>query len=344
MANLYDFDENKKAAGWGILKPGATTSGGSNPLAFATSLNPKPRGPVAVAPQGSQTFNTSTPGADSGVIGGGGGGGGGAANAAAKASSQKANEATARLVEQQRSLIDAFGVQRDTKLGGITQGYEGADSLLLKNYGTALTGLMGNKSQNEMAEADASFSNIANAARERQSISDQASSQGAGETDLLRAQLQSLRNYSSNQGEVNRSFHDTLQSINNSLSSLNSDTASSRVNIFNQAEADRESAWANYANQTSDAWTQIMNIEGANNNVDSDYSTAYNRLHADAGSKAAEAVKNSYKKAVVPAGHTDWAGKGAKEERALTSTNRATAVNLGGPTKRPEGATLRKWN
>lgn len=334
MANLYDFDENKKAAGWGILKPGATTSGGSNPLAFATSLNPKPRGPVAVAPQGSQTFNTSTPGADSGVIGGGGDGGYAAAKAAAD---RKQNEGITAVVNQQKKLIDAFNAQRDVKLANVTNSFNDSDALLLKNYGTALTGLMGNKSQNEMAEADASFSNVANAVRERQGVSEQAASQGAGETDLLRAQLQALRNYSSNQGEVNRSFHDTLQGINNAVGSLNSDTATSRTNLYNQAEADRESIYANTANQVSDAWTQILNAESSG-------ADGYARQYANAGDEAAAAVNNSYSRKATPKGWTDWAGKGAKEERALTSSNRSASVNLGGPTKRPEGAILRKWN
>lgn len=297
---------------------------------------------TVVAPSTDRTVTTTTN--DDGGGGGGGGGGGtaSAARASARSASRAQNDNTRALADQQRGLIDAFGQQRDAKLGNIQNAFNTSDSLLLKNYQTALEGLMGTKSQNEMAEADASFSNVANAVRERQSVSEQAASQGAGETDLLRSQLQALRNYSANQGEVNRSFHDTLQSINNSVGSLNSDTASSRTNLFNQAEADREQAWSNYANQAADAWTQILNIEGAAN-VESDLTEGYQKAYGDAGAQAAAAVKNTYTRANIPAGWTDWEGKGAKEERRLTSNNRAAAVNLGGATKRPEGATLRKW-
>ena len=282
---------------------------------------------------------------DSGGTGGGGwGGGGGGYNAAARASSRKQNEATAALVDQQRQLIDAFATQRDIKLANIARAFTDSDARLLENYRTALAGLEGTRANNEKAEADTSFGNVSNAIRERASLLAEAAANGAGESDLLRTQLQALRNYSANQGEVNRSFYDTLQSINNSVTALNNDTANSRTNLYNQREADREAAWANFANQTADAWTQIMNIESANTNVDSDTSEAYNRRFADAGSRAAAAVRNSYRRQAIPAGWTDWEGKGSAEGRRLTSNNKAATVNLGGPVRRPEGATLRRWD
>ena len=347
MGSLLDDAKKKQAAqkpaGWGAVAPGAKPA----PAKPWDQLQifgggQQGQGPSLVAPGGGRDLGTtSVP--DPATLPGGGGGGGGGGSAAAKASSRKANEATAALADQQRGLIDAFAVQRDAKLQNILGAFASSDALMLQNYGTAFSGLEGNKLQNEQAEADASFGNIANAVRERASVADQAASQGAGETDLLRAQLQALRNYSANQGEVNRSYHDTATSINNSMNSLNTDTATSRTNLFNQAESDRESAWANYANQTADAWTQIMNIESANTNVDSDSSAAYTRKYGDAGKLAADAVRNTYTRQGIPAGYTDWAGKGQAEERKLTSGNRAAAVNLGGPRKAPEGATLRKW-
>ena len=308
--------------------------------------NLPPKGALVVAPSKPQT-PTINPwdGLDSGGTGGGGwGGGGGSYNAAARASSRKQNEATAALVDQQRQLIDAFAKQRDIKLGNIARAFTDSDARLLENYRTALAGLEGTRANNEKAEADTSFGNVSNAIRERASLLAEAAANGAGESDLLRTQLQALRNYSANQGEVNRSFYDTLQSINNSVTALNNDTANSRTNLYNQREADREAAWANFANQTADAWTQIMNIESANTNVDSDTSEAYNRRFADAGSQAAAAVRNSYSRQAIPAGWTDWAGKGAAEDRRLTSNNKAATVNLGGPVRRPEGATLRRWD
>lgn len=280
-------------------------------------------------------------------VGGGGDGGYGAAlaaaNATARSASRRQNEATRALADQQFGLIGAFGKQRDIKLDNIARAMERADKFLLDNYSTTLKSLEGNREDNEMAEADASFSNISNAVRERSSILEQAASQGAGETDLIRSQLQALRNYNANQGEVNRSFFDTLRSINNSVTSLNTDTSSNRMNIFNQAEADRESAWSNYSNQAADAWTQIGNIENSNTNIDSDSSEAYEKRYTQAAEEARKVTENSYKKKTPGDDWTNWSGKGAAENRELTSGNRAASINLGGKQKRPEGATLRKW-
>ena len=326
------------------MKRGGAPNSNYNSRGSVSNLPPK--GALVVAPSKPQT-PTINPwdGLDSGGTGGGGwGGGGGSYNAAARASSRKQNEATAALVDQQRQLIDAFANQRDIKLGNITRAFTDSDARLLENYRTALAGLEGTRANNEKAEADTSFGNVSNAIRERASLLAEAAANGAGESDLLRTQLQALRNYSANQGEVNRSFYDTLQSINNSVTALNNDTANSRTNLYNQREADREAAWANFANQTADAWTQIMNIESANTNVDSDTSEAYNRRFADTGSQAAAAVRNSYRRQAIPAGWTDWAGKGSAEDRRLTSNNKAATVNLGGPVRRPEGATLRRWD
>ena len=325
------------------MKRGGAPNSNYNSRGSVSNLPPK--GALVVAPSKPQS-PTINPwdGLDSGGTGGGGwGGGGGSYNAAARASSRKQNEATAALVDQQRQLIDAFANQRDIKLGNITRAFTDSDARLLENYRTALAGLEGTRANNEKAEADTSFGNVSNAIRERASLLAEAAANGAGESDLLRTQLQALRNYSANQGEVNRSFYDTLQSINNSVTALNNDTANSRTNLYNQREADREAAWANFANQTADAWTQIMNIESANTNVDSDTSEAYNRRFADAGSQAAAAVRNSYRRQAIPAGWTDWEGKGSAEDRRLTSNNKAATVNLGGPVRRPEGATLRRW-
>lgn len=265
-----------------------------------------------------------------------------AANAQARAQSQRQNEATRALADAQFRLLGSFTQQRDTKLGNIERNQKGSDANLLAGYSGAITSLNANFDDNDKAEGDASYANIANALRERGELIGQASAQGAGETDLLRAQLQALRNYDSNQGEVNRSFFDTLRSINNSLESLNTDVTTSRRNLFNQAESEREAAWANWAGQTADTWTQISNIENSNTNINSDSSTAYQRAYGQAADSAAAAVANSYtRKDAV--GLDTWDGKGSRQDRELTSSNKAAAIQLGSPQKKPEGATLRKW-
>jgi hypothetical protein len=252
------------------------------------------------------------------------------------------NEATKALVDQQVQLSGAFGKQRDTKLGNISQTFSNSDSNLLKGYSQALGGLRSTAKDNDKSEGDSSFQNIANAVRERADILAEIGNNGGGETDALRGQLAALRNYANNQNEVNRSFFDTLGSINRSITSLNVDTTTSRNGLWNQAESDRESAWANYYNQQADTWTQITNIENSNNNTDSDTSVGYKKTQPDSGKKAAEFAGSSYAKA-ANSGLGSWDGKGDKEERKLNSVNQAATVNLGGPMKRAEGATLRKW-
>jgi hypothetical protein len=245
-------------------------------------------------------------------------------------------------VDQQIQLSGSFGKQRDTKLGNISTAFTNSDANLIKGYGQALGGLLSTAKDNDRSESDSTFQNISNAVRERQDILAEIGNNGGGETDALRGQLAALRNYANNQNEVNRSFFDTLGSINRSITSLNVDTATSRNSLWNQAESDREAAWANYYNQQADTWTQITNIENSNNNTDSDTSVAYKKTQPDSGKKAAEYAGSSYMKQ-GNSGLGSWDGKGDKEDRKLTSVNAAATVNLGGPMKRAEGATLRKW-
>jgi molybdopterin-guanine dinucleotide biosynthesis protein len=260
----------------------------------------------------------------------------------AKDRTRRENAATRALVDQQVRLSGSFGKQRDTKLSNISKSYAASDSNLLKGYSQALGGLRSTAKDNDRGEADSTFQNVANAVRERQDVLAEIGNNGGGETDMLRGQLAALRNYSNNQNEINRSFFDTLNSINRSITSLNVDTGTSRSNSWNQAEADREAAWANYYNQQSETWTQITNIENSNTNIDSSTSEAYKKLQPDSGKKAASYASQSYAKKTNNKLDT-WKGKGGAENRKLTSTNRAATVNLGGPMKRAEGATLRKW-
>ena len=320
----------------------------------AAPAAPAARAPQAPASAGLATTNWSAPAATSSNTGwggdwGGGGGGGGISsaqakiNAEGKARSDRENQATLDQVKHQEALLGSFAKSRDTKLSNIATALSTSDKNLLAGYDKTLGALRGNLLDNDKAQGDNSFANLSNAIRERGDISKEVASQGAGETDTLVAQLASLRNFTANQAETNRAFFDTLRSTNNSITSLNNETTTSRNNLFQQAEADREAAWANYNNQMAETWTQIANIENANTNIDSDSSNQYYKYAPGAAAEAAKHAAASYKRQAAPAGWTEWANKGKTEERAVTSSNRAAAVNLGGPIQRPEGATLRKW-
>lgn len=342
-------------------KPVGRTGDGSGNLANRRGNTPAatgttPRSPSSPPPPQNPGLSNpawNPPAVDnSGWNNGGGGGDGGAAAAAAAAQAKenqegkdrtaRENEATYELIRGQAKLLKQHEKQRDTKLGNISRGYESADALLTKTYKTTAAALEGNKIDNEKAEGASSFANIANALRERGDIMQEAAANGAGETDILRSQLAALRNYNTNQNETNRSFFDTQRSVNNSITTLNTDTETSRTNLFNQAEADREKTWADHYNQSAETYTQILNLENSNTNIDSDNSTGFQKSNQTAGDVAAKMAGSSYKKKDAK-GLGKWDDKASTENRSVTSANRSATIYLGREQKAPEGASLRKW-
>lgn len=265
------------------------------------------------------------------------------ANREGKSRSDRENKETRELADAQRKLIDAFGKQRDTKLGNIQQAMKDADAMLLKNYGISLSGLMDNLADNDKAEGQANFANISNAVREVGEVLAEGFANGAGESDIVKAMTGALRNLTANQNESYRGFYDSLGSANRGILGLGTDVATSRVNVHNQAESDIESTDANYSNQTADAWTNIWNIERSNpNKVTTDSQNAYTIGYGNAAEEAAAATARTYQRKAAPASLQEWEGKAGKQERALTH-NKAGTINLGAAQKKPEGATLRKW-
>lgn len=258
-----------------------------------------------------------------------------AAAARAEAESKKINDAP--LVAALQAMLDTgFASARDTKLANIELTLSGQDKIMLDDYLKRASGLEGSRADNEKAEADSTFANFANRARERGDILNQATAMGAGESDTLRSALMALRNWSANQGDVNRSYYDTLRSVNSAITDLNTDTRSARTNLYTAANSDRESIWTNYYNQRSDAFTQLGNIK-SNPNSDS-----YAK-DADVFARAAESAGEAWKSPGVPSAVADWQGTTLAEERALNNTDAAAMVTNIGVARKPEGATLRKW-
>ena len=190
-------------------------------------------------------------GSSSGSSGGGGGGGGGV-----KKSSDKAQVAA---LEQ--LLSTGFKQALDQRISNIQNAAKQGDTLLMDGYNSRMGVLLDLRKDNEIAEGGSSWANLANRAREAGDILTQAAAMGAGETDQLQAQLLAARNWSANQMEVNRAYYDSLGSSNNAIVDLNADTRSARYNLANQALSDQEQAWSTYANQMSEATTQLGNIQ-----------------------------------------------------------------------------------
>lgn len=225
---------------------------------------------------------------------------------------------------------------RDTKIGNIDRIYKTIDADLLKSYKERSTQLVGSKLDNDKAEAGGSFMNLANRAREHADVLAQAALQGAGESDTLRAQMMSIRNWQANQSDVNRSFYDTQRGINSSIVDLDADTRSARIGAANDMLNDKEQVWDNFYDRKTDSWTQIGNIEG------DPYSNAYKK-----GSKAydnmATTASQAWKNPGVSKKISDWQGDVQATEQRLNNSALGNATELA-PTKKPEGATLRKWD
>lgn len=266
-----------------------------------------------------------------------------AAAAAARAAAEKTarenkqNEATNTQVNALKKMLDStFGHARDTKLGNIKKVLGQQDAAMLSDFEKRRDQIFGAKEDNEKAEADSSFQNLANRARERGDIIAQALSQGAGESDTLRTQLMALRNWSANQSEINRSYYDTLRSANNTLTDLNADTRTARMNLQNQANADMRQIWNDYYNQVTDTWTQIGNLEGSNTN------DSFKKRYSNAFDEAAKAAGAGWKDPGISKSVTDWKGADVTEQK-LNNTDKAFISRPTGAMRRPEGASLRKW-
>lgn len=269
-----------------------------------------------------------------------------------RAESIRQNKVTRQQADAQFRLLQRFGRRRRLQLGNIDKALRTADSALLKSYKATSGQLAGARSDNEKAEASASFANTTNLQRESSDLQTQTAAVGAGESDTLRTQLQAIRNWDANQQEVGRSFFDTLRTVNSSITDLNNDTRTSRINLRQEANTDREQIWSNYYDRMADTWTTIYNIEGSNPNLgarntaekgSAEYENpiqAYERKYRLAHRNAARAAGSGYRAPAISKALQNWQGSVRAEGARLASSNLAAVVRPP-RMKRPEGATLR---
>jgi hypothetical protein len=390
----------------GTLKPGdpwynAATAALQQRQDAASAARYDKGDPVVTGGPGSGSPNGSVYGALSG-----GDGGAAAAAAAQAAATASANTSAKSSANQNKTAlqqaIDAAFAQkstnqakldaltklvgeglasaRDTKLTGVSNDLKLLLDQAMANYTDTLGDVNTGLRSNEKAEADASFGNLANRAREKMDLVSQALSQGAGESDVLRSQLQALRNWDANQGEVNRSFFDTLNSTNATLTDLNVGTKSNMTGYEMDANQRKSSVWDDFYSTMSDSYTQMDNL--ATNNYLLDQEIGANQANLQ-GQDALLAWLNSGKNAsdyVAPTTATgtpsvrtpydgfadeaaDWARqawtnpgvstetqnwKGQEAQDAqLNSSNvlnaQTNTAAKGAVKKKPEGATLRRW-
>lgn len=291
------------------------------------------------------------------------------AKEAQRQSNQKSLDALKNLVEV------GLGKSRDTQLQAIDQQLKVKMEQLKRTFDEGIAGFREDLRGNEQTEGDASFANLANRARERGDLVTQALSQGAGESDVLKSQLQALRNWSANQGDIARSFFDTRQSINSGISDLNTATQTGMINEENSANTSRSGVWDDFYEAQADAYTQMSNYDQQNYLLGEEIGAAERQKAQSQGlvswldsgknaegyiapsvspaarkpgaytsqyaQKAADAAGSSWTNPGVSKATQEWKGEG-ESTGSLGSSNAANAPGLG-TKKAPEGANLRKW-
>lgn len=275
----------------------------------------------------------------------------------------------AGLLEQQIAAIrvqlgsKGFSKALNIHLANALKSYKQNDTVLMDSYKLKMGGLQGSATDNEKAAGDAGFASTANRIRERGMATANVALHGGGETDTLRAQQMSLRNWDANQSEVTRSYFDTLRGNNSSLRDLNADTKTARVNMAQGLTDQRGQLYDQYYTNRSQAWAQLSNLygqraqdyaqaSGVSSNPESGSYKKNNPYGAarDRNEKAsADALKNSslytgkaYKDPGISSGIRNWQGQ--KDFQALAPTGPAIRANSRGEAiAKPSGGSLRKW-
>ena len=244
-----------------------------------------------------------------------------------------------QILKALKQLLDGgFAKARDQQLANINTMYATQDADLLKGYSSRAEQLGLARTDNDKAEADASFANLANRARETQDILAQTAEQGAGESDTARAQLMALQNWDANQGEVNRSYFDTVRSVNNAVNDLNVDTRTARINLATQMLGDKQQAWANYQNQMVETATQAANLRA------NPYSNAYKK-NSGYYKEIVKNAKKVWENPGVDKSISNWDGNTQPQEGELNNAELAAAATVQQP-KKPTGAStgaIKAW-
>lgn len=234
----------------------------------------------------------------------------------------------------------------------------------LEAYGERVENFEGAAEDNAKAGSAASVDNLANRSRERAGALANLAAQGAGESDTLRGAEMSLRNWEANQGEVNRSYYDTLRSINSALGDLTAGTKAQLVADAQQANAQRGAAYDQFYANMSEKWAQLGDLFGQRSeqygnawSMTSDPDSAVasrkearldlrrqnraERRSNRAYRRAAHFLGQTYKDPGLPDVVQDWEGAADFEGQNNFSLFQNAATTIA--PKAPEGATLRKW-
>jgi hypothetical protein len=277
-------------------------------------------------------------------------------NDAKKAAGKKYLEGASNLQKQAQAIRQALDVDfasaRDNNLGDISKTLTEQLAALKTGHAQRANQFLLSGQDAEKATGDTAERGLTNAVRERQDALTNILEQGAGETDTMKAMLMSARNWSSNAGEANRAYFDSMRSINTGIVDLNLDTKSALAGAATSAEGERDRIWQEYYNNRSQAFTQLGNVKGQEadfyaqakemgvkpkKGAEKDAEAAMKKAFADS---AVESGKG-YTQQALPEWISDFSGQ--EQLRAKQSnTDLAAAVTMDKVAK-AEGATLRKW-
>ena len=309
--------------------------GGATPPARNTNLGRNiqlppsaPSKPKTTSSSGSRTTSSSSRSSS-------GSSSGSSSSSSSSSGGVKKSSDKAHVAALEELLSNGFKSALDKRLANIDTAAKQGDEVLMAGYNARLNVLEQLGLDNEKAEAGASWANLSNRAREASDILTEIATQGAGETDQLKAQLIAARNWAANQQEVNRSFYDSQSSNFNALTDLNADTRSARYNLANQSMSDREQAWATYQNQMSDASTQLGNI------YSNPYSDSYKTDSKAAWQRMVDTTKDVWTNPGVSDEIRNWQGTSQPRMQQLNNARLEGALPEVGKPRRPEGSTLR---
>jgi len=274
-------------------------------------------------------------------------------------SGMRFNEAAVNLNAQIKAIKNTLQVElassRDQNLADI-------DMMLNQQLGQLRTdaekrglGFLSAARDTERATSDVQEAGFRNLVRERADSMTAVLEQGAGETDAMRALLAAARNWHANASEANRSYFDTMQSINQGITDLNIDTKTAMSNAHMTAEGQRETIWNDFYNRRAEAMTQLGNVYGQQAdymNQAKEMGVKFGKIRTKRLSDAEKGMKDAFADASTELGKSytqqglpEWISgyEGtAQQERRQANSELAAAVTFD-PMAKAEGATLRKW-
>jgi hypothetical protein len=259
-------------------------------------------------------------------------------------------DAQARAIRQ--ALNVDFASARDNNLGDIGRMLQSQIQALQTGHSQRAKTFLDAATDTEVATSATQEESFGNAVRERADTLTNILTQGAGETDTMRAMLMAAKNWNANASEANRAYFDSMRSVNSGIVDLNLDTKAELSKAHAGAEGERDRVWQDFYNRRAEAFTQIGNIRGQQK----DYYASAKELGVKpkkGTEKAADdAMKKAFKDSAVESGKSytqqalpnwisDYQGQD-QVKAAQSNSNLAAAVTLD-PMAKAEGATLRKW-